>query len=227
MSVGRGTSCRTEKQRRPVFDRWPGLSGDERTALRKLRNPYEIQNFLDEVEYSSDAFYRSPVQVLRDRKAHCFDGALFAAAVLRRLGYPPLILEMLPNDRDDDHLLALFRAGRRWGAVAKSNFVGLRYREPVYRSLRELVMSYFEHYYNVSRERTLRGYTVPLKLERFDHLDWVGDSGSLEEIADGLDRLRRFSLLDPETVAVLNPVDERTYRAGLTGSNPEGLFKSD
>ena len=204
---------------------WKGLSGAERSILQALTNPLQVQAFLDEIEYSSDLFYRSPIQVLRERKGHCFDGALFAAAAMRRLGYPPLILEMLPNERDDDHLLALFRVGRLWGAVAKSNFVGLRFREPVYRSLRELVMSYFEHYYNVSRERTLRGYTAPLRLDRFDHLNWLSDSGSLDAIADGLDRLRRFSLLDSRSIACLSLVDERSYRTGLSGSNPDGLFK--
>jgi hypothetical protein len=207
------------------FLSWNGLSDTDRRILQALTTPQQVQAFLDEIEYSADSFYRSPIQVLRERKGHCFDGALFAAAVMRRLGYPPLILEMLPNERDDDHLLALFRVGRNWGAVAKSNFVGLRFREPVYRSLRELVMSYFEHYYNVNREKTLRGYTVPLRLDRFDHLNWLSDSGSLDAVADGLDRLRRFSLLDPDSTACLNLVDERSYRTGLSGSNPEGLFK--
>ncbi len=100
--------------------------------------------------------------------AHCFDGCLFAAAALRHIGYPPLIVELLPTDRDDDHLIAVYKLRGAWGAVAKSNFAGLTYREPIYRNLRELVMSYFEQYYNVAREKTLRGYTAPLDLRTFD-----------------------------------------------------------
>ena len=111
--------------------------------------------------------------VLRERMANCFDGAVFAAAMLSRLGHPPLILDMLPNGRDDDHVLAVYKRDGHWGAVAKSNFAGLRFREPVYRTVRELVMSYFEQYYNVDREKTLRAYTRPLNLQVFDKYQWM------------------------------------------------------
>jgi len=111
--------------------------------MERLSTPNKIQTFIDELAYSADGTYRCPLRVLRERIAHCFDGALFAAAALRHLSYPPLILYIISNDRDDDHLLALFKRDGRWGAVAKSNVVGLRFREPIYRTLRELVMSYF------------------------------------------------------------------------------------
>ena len=113
-------------------------------AYRQLKTPALIQAFLDETPYSPEERYRCPLSVLRDRKAHCFDGAVFAAAMLRRLGHRPLIVDMLPNGRDDDHMLALFRVDGHLGALAKSNFSGLRYREPIYRTLRELVLSYFD-----------------------------------------------------------------------------------
>ena len=132
------------------------LNKAEYKFLKTLVNPARVQAFLDEIPYSTEHVYRCPLRVLRERIAHCFDGALFAAVTLRRLGYPPLILELVPNGRDDDHLLALYKRNGHWGAVAKSNFVGLRFREPVYRNLRELVMSYFEQFYNVEREKTLR-----------------------------------------------------------------------
>ena len=142
------------------------LTQAELTQIKGLTSPSLIQTFLDAIPYSPDHFYRCPLRVIRDVKAHCFDGALFAAAMLCRIGYPPLILEMLPNARDDDHLLAVYRLQGCWGAVAKSNFSGLRYREPVYRTLRELVMSYFEQFYNVEREKTLRGYGLPMNLSQ-------------------------------------------------------------
>ncbi|MCU0644839.1 MAG: hypothetical protein MUC94_11320, partial [bacterium] len=110
----------------------------DQKLLSELSTPNKIQLFLDELTYSADEFYRCPRRVLHDRKAHCFDGALFAAAALHFIGYPPLILDLVPNDRDDDHLLALFKMNGHWGALAKSNFVGLRFREPIYRNLREL-----------------------------------------------------------------------------------------
>ena len=201
------------------------LTRQEQQLMSSLNSPYKIQGFLDSVPYSTEPVYRCPLQVLRDRLAHCFDGALFAAAALRRIGYPPLILDMIPNERDDDHLLALFKQQGYWGAVAKSNFVGLRFREPVFRTLRELVLSYFEQYYNVEREKTLRGYTIPLNLEVFDEYHWTTSDASLERIARRTDEIRRFSLLTAKMASALSPVDERTYTAGLQGVNKEGLYK--
>lgn len=201
------------------------LNKQERQLMSELKSPYKIQAFLDSIPYSSDPIYRCPLRVLRDRRAHCFDGAVFAAAALFRIGYPPLILDMLPNDRDDDHVLALFKQKSYWGCIAKSNFAGLRFREPVYRNLRELVMSYFEQYFNVAGEKTLRGYTVPLNLTRFEKYDWMISDDTMERIAQRTDEIRRFSLLTPEMIKGLSPVDERLLNAGLQGANQEGLFK--
>jgi hypothetical protein len=203
------------------------LAEAERKVLSDLTSPFQIQSFLDACSYSADEFYRCPLRVLRERSAHCFDGALFAAAALRRLGHPPRILNMIPDERDDDHLLALFRYEGRWGSVAKSNFVGLRFREPVFRTLRELVLSYFEQYYNVAREKTLRGYTVPLSLKAFDRLGWMVRDDTLERIAERLDLIRRVSLFPSRMVAILSPVDDRSFEAGLVGSREEGLFKPE
>jgi hypothetical protein len=130
----------------------------ERAVFRKLKSPDKIQRFLDDLAYNKEhggVTCRSPRRVLRDRTAHCMEGALFGAAALRMIGHPPLLLD-LEAVRDDDHVVAIFRLHGHWGALAKSNYSGLGYREPVYRTLRELVMSYFEHYYNLQKEKTLR-----------------------------------------------------------------------
>jgi hypothetical protein len=201
------------------------LTQTERLTMGRLTSPSLIQSFFDETHYSADPFYRSPQRVLRERIAHCFDGALFAAAALRRIGYPPLILEMLPNDRDDDHLLAVFKRDEHWGAVAKSNFIGLRFREPVYRTLRELMMSYFEQFYNVEREKTLRGYTLPLNLNAFDKSGWMISDEPLEAIARRLDEIRRFELLTPDMIENLSLLDDRASKAGLVGMNEAGLYR--
>ena len=201
------------------------LTPAERGVIAALTTPRLIQDFLDGLVYSPDLFYRCPLRVLRERTAHCFDGALFAASLLRRLGYPPLILEIIPNDADDDHLLALFKRNGHWGAVAQSNFVGLRFREPVFRTLRELVMSYFEPYYNVAGARTMRGYTVPLNLKAFDRVNWMIADAPLDDVADRLDAIRHVSVLTEAMIAELSPVDERSRRAGLEGVNEAGLFK--
>ncbi len=191
----------------------------------RLDSPPKIQDFLDRLSYSGKVEYSCPRTVIRQQKAHCFDGALFAAAALRRLGYPPLIVDMLPNERDDDHLLALFKQNGHWGAVAKSNFVGLRYREPVYRTLRELVMSYFEQFFNINREKTLRGYTVPLNLKAFDNLNWMGEDDHLEAIALRLDEIQRVWLITKRMAQGLSRVDKRSCTSGLLGANRSGLFK--
>jgi hypothetical protein len=201
------------------------LHKDELILLSGLTSPAKIQSFLEAIPYSPDPFYRCPLRVIRDRKAHCFDGAVFAAAMLRRIGYPPLILELLPNARDDDHLLAVYKVAGYWGAIAQSNFTGLRYREPVYRTLRELVMSYFEQFYNVEREKTLRGYGLPMNLSRYDPLGWDVHDKPLDQIADDLDRQRHFKLLTPEQEASLSFLDERSAKAGLLGSVDVGLWK--
>ncbi len=203
------------------------LKKSERQVLDRLTSPVKIQDFLDDLTYSADSFYRCPLRVFRDRLAHCFDGALFAAAALRRIGYPPLILDMIPNERDDDHLLALYKYKRSWGAVAKSNFVGLRFREPIYRNLRELVMSYFEQYYNVTGEKTLRGHTVPLNLRTFDKWNWMISDEHLERIAERLDTIRRMQLLTPSMIDNLSKIDERSHQAGLLFVNEAGLYQPE
>ena len=201
------------------------LTKAERHLLARLSTPNKIQLFLDELAYSSEVVYRCPLRVLRQRTCQCFDGALFSAAMLRHLGYPALILNLLPNDRDDDHILALFKHSEHWGAVGKSNFVGLRFREPIYRTLRELVLSYFEQYYNVAGEKTLRGYTLPLNLKTFDKFHWMTRDEPLEQIAQRLDEIRRVSILTRPMLARLSLVDKRSRHAGLLGANKAGLYQ--
>jgi len=201
------------------------FSRNELAVLARLSTPHKIQEFLLSLPYSAEERYRSPRSVLNDRIAHCFDGALFAAAALRFIGNRPLIVDMLPNDRDDDHIIALFRIRGHWGSVAKSNFAGLTYREPIYRTLRELILSYFEQYYNIRREKTLRAYTVPLDLRRFDKINWMGSDAGLDDIGVRLDTIRKITLITPAMARGLSPLDERSYRAGLEGANPKGLYK--
>ncbi|MGD0037848.1 MAG: hypothetical protein ABSC53_11225 [Bacteroidota bacterium] len=201
------------------------LTKKELQIFAKLKVPFKIQEFLDSIPYSDEERYRCPRSVLLDRKAHCYDGAVFAAAALRMIGYPPLLVDMLPNGRDDDHVLAVFRQNNRWGAVAKSNFSGLRFREPVYRGLHELIMSYFESYYNIAGEKTLVGYTAPINLSRFDKLDWLVNDKAMDAIAKGMDDNRKYKVLTPAIARQLSAIDKRSYNAGLLGANHKGLFQ--
>lgn len=195
---------------------------DEETAVfRRLGTPERIQELLDsEVGYNKEPdgpTCRSPRRVLRDRVAHCMEGALLAAAALRLQGRPPLIVDM-EAVRDDDHILAVFRENGCWGAVAKSNYSGLRFREPVFRSIRELVLSYFEHYYNLEGEKSLRRYSRPVNLARFDRMEWMTAERDLWEIGDYLCGIPHSRILTPSMVRRLRPVDRRLFEAGLVGS---------
>jgi hypothetical protein len=196
------------------------FSKGERAIFHRLKSPEKIQQFLDEeLAYDKEPGgprCRSPRVGLRDRTAHCMEGALFGAAALRMLGHPPLLLD-LEAVRDDDHVLAIFRTRGHWGAVAKSNYSGLRYREPVYRTLRELVMSYFEHYYNLKREKTLRKYSRPVNLERFDKIAWMTAEEDPWAIPEYLCTIAHTAVMAPATARGLSRVDARLFSAGLVG----------
>ncbi len=201
------------------------LNKKELRVFSQLTSPMKIQNYLDSILYSDEERYRSPRSVLNDRKAHCYDGAIFASAALQMIGHIPLIVELLPNENDDDHILAIFRRGKYWGAIAKSNFTGLRYREPVYKSLRELVMSYFEPYFNIKGERTLLGYTAPLDLNRFKKFNWLTEDSAMDIIGNALENTRKYRIVTSDMARKLTHVDKRSYKAGLLGSRQSGLFK--
>jgi hypothetical protein len=195
-----------------------GFTSGELRALRALRTPYGIQQALDAMPYHHAATAWSPRRVLRERRAHCLEGAVFAAAALRVLGYPPLLLD-LEAVQDTDHVLAVYRERGHWGAIAKSNFTGLRYREPVHRNVRELVMSYFEGYINLRGDRTLRAYSRPVSLARFDRRrpGWMTTDGDLWWIAEHLVGVRHRRLLRPAMIRRLHRVDRRSLNAGLVG----------
>jgi hypothetical protein len=198
-----------------------GLTPAETRTLKSLKTPEKIQRFLDvDIAYNKEPdgdTIRSPRRVLRDRTAHCFEGALFAAAALRVLGFPPLLLD-LEAVRDDDHVLAIFRQHNHWGAIAKSNYTGLRFREPVYRTLRELALSYFESYFNLAREKTLRNYSSrPVNLARFDRIAWMTAEADLWPIAEHLVEIPHTPLLPATPRRHFARVDERLFAAGLVG----------
>jgi hypothetical protein len=144
------------------------------------------------------------------------DGALFAAAALRLQGHPPLIVD-LEGVFDSDHVLAVFHVDGGWGAIARSNYSGLRYREPIHRTIRELALSYVESYFNLRRQKTLRRYSVPVDLRRFDPRGWMTAEEDLWDIPDYLVGIRHFRLLTPAQERRLATVDARMFTAGLVG----------
>jgi hypothetical protein len=192
-------------------DSW-GFSWSESRKLRSLKGPYGIQRLLDDMPYHLEDTAWSPRRVLRENTSHCYEGALFAAAALRMNGYPPLIWD-LEAERDTDHVIAIYRIDGCWGAVAKSNFTGCRFREPVYRSLRELAMSYFNIYHNLRGERTLRTFSRPVHMKRFDHLNWMTTEKPVWFVAEYLLKIPHTRLLTDKQVKRLHRVDRRLFRA--------------
>jgi hypothetical protein len=197
---------------------------EEKEFLNRFNDPWSIQVFLDSIDYNPSYECRSPRWVIRKRSAHCFEGALFAAAVLDFLGYKPLIVDMKAFN-DDDHVISVFREDGYWGAVAKSNFTSLRFREPVYRSLRELIMSYFDFFFNLNGDKSLRSYSLPFDLTLFNKRNWATTDEDLEYIGDKIESLYHFPVVSEKMIKKLNIASESMLNAGLLGSKPEGLFK--
>jgi len=185
----------------------------ELCKLRSLKSPHGIQRFLDDMPYHLADTAWSPRRVLRENTSHCFEGAIFAAAALRANGYPPLLLD-LEAEHDTDHVIAIYRVKGHWGTVAKSNYTGCRYREPVYRTLRELALSYFDVYFNLRGERTLRTFSRPVNLARFDRRHWMTTDEPLWFIAEYLFTIRHHPLLTRAMIRNLHRLDDRSFRAG-------------
>ena len=194
------------------------ISSADRRVYRSLTSPAKIQAFLDDtIAYNTRTrTCWGPHLVLKHRAGHCMEGALFAAAALRFLGHEPAIVD-LEAVRDDDHVLAVFREHGCWGAIAKSNYSGLRFRNPVYRTVRELAMSYFEHYYNPRGEKTMRAYSRPISLTQFDRLNWVSTDQELWQIPDYLCKLEHTPVLPVEGSRIRYRMDRRLYDAGRLG----------
>jgi hypothetical protein len=193
-----------------------GLSASDARTLRALKTPIKIQKFIDGLTYQYEDTAGSPQRVLRQRKGHCLEGALLAAAALRFNGHPPLLMD-LEAVHDDDHVVALYREGGLWGGIAKSNFAGLRFRAAVYRTLRELALSYFEHYYNLRGEHTLRSYAGPVNLARLDGKHWMTLEEDVWCATELLIAARHYPLFPHKVARTLPRLDRRSFEAGMHG----------
>jgi hypothetical protein len=189
----------------------------ELRTLRSLNTPVKIQKFIDGLAYQYADTAGSPRRVLRERRGHCLEGALLAAAALRVNGRPPLVMD-LESVRDDDHVVALYRERGLWGGIAKSNYAGLRFRAPVYRTLRELALSYFEHYYNLRGERTLRAYSVAVDLSRLDARHWMTDEEEVWSVPELLIAARHYPIVPDKVARALPRMDRRSFEAGMHGT---------
>ena len=193
-----------------------GLSPENLRTLRRLKTPMRIQQFIDAIPYQYANTALSPERVLRERKGHCLEGAMLAAAALRVNGHPPLLLD-LAAVQDDDHVVALYRERGLWGGIAKSNFAGLRFRAPIYRTLRELALSYFDHYYNLRGERTLRSWAGPVNLARLDRQHWMTSEKNVWCVPELLIAAKHHPLFPPRMARALPRLDRRSFEAGMHG----------
>jgi hypothetical protein len=188
------------------------IEKDKLKILKKLKTPRRIQDFLDQMkinfEEKGDTCW-SPMTVLENNSCHCLEGAVLAALALRVNGYPPLLLDLkADNNHDLDHVVAVFQEDGKWGALSKTNHVVLRYREPVYNSLRELTMSYFHEYYNRKGRKNLRSFSRPLNLKEFDKRGWMTTREEIEYIADRLDEIKHFPIVNEKQIRNFRKADK-------------------
>ncbi len=207
------------------------LPARQRRTFQNFRKPIDVQRYLDSLPYIGEERDRCPLDVMKDGQCHCLDGGLFAALALRKLGDPGLLVDLVPvRDRrgrnlDDDHVLAVFRRHGRWGAVAKSNFPWLRYREPVYRDIRELVMSYFEMYFSITGVKVLHGYLRPFDISRLDASGYAWDEQATGMLYRRMYTRKEVPVLSPQSQRMLVSPDEREYESGVLGVNWDWVYR--
>jgi len=194
-----------------------GLNNQELAQFRRFKTPKEVQDFLNTLpinfERQGETCF-SPRQVLSKRTCHCMEGAMLAALALRLQGHKPLVMDLKSVWHDDDHVVALFKKRGLWGAISKTNHAVLRYREPIYKTLRELAMSYFHEYFTNDGVKTLRSYSRPVNLARFDKQGWVTSATNLWYIPRFLDKVKHYPLLSREMVKNLRRADKIEITAG-------------
>ncbi len=195
-----------------------GFTEKEVKVFKLLNTPKKIQDFLNKIpanfEYDGETVL-SPRRVLRENRAHCMEGAMFAAAVLRFHGYKPLVLDLTTVKDDYDHVVAVFKHKGHWGAISKTNHAVLRYREPVYKTIRELVMSYFHEYFtNHDGKKTLRSYSMPVDLSRFDQQGWMTSEEDVWYVPEYLAEVEHVPILTKSQIAFLRKADPVEIKAG-------------
>lgn len=196
--------------------RFPAYLQETFSAFKRLDSPAKVQDFLGRMKFNferSGETCRSPLMVLKHREAHCLEGAMFAAAALWYHGREPLLLDLRTAKGDFDHVVALFMENSRWGAVSKTNHAVLRYRDPVYRDPRELAMSYFNEYFLDSGKKTMRSFSKPFSLLRFNSM-WLTAKHDLWHIGAALDDAQHIDILPARTGNMLRKADAVEIRAG-------------
>lgn len=197
--------------------------------MQKLNTPAKVQDFLNGLKFNFEGdggqTLKSPVRILREKNAHCLEGALLGAYILSLHGHKPLLLHLKTTKGDFDHVVALFKEGGLWGALSKTNHGVLRYREPVYKSIRELVMSYFHEYFLDNGRKTLRRYSRPLDLNVFEK-GWELDEEDLWGIDEELDKIKHYDIAPKKVFKKLRLADKIEREMGkIVESKPKQYNK--
>lgn len=196
----------------------------ERRLLRKLNSPRKIQDHLDQLEYNCENSAFSPRWVMITNEGHCFEGGLFACAALEFHGHRPLMIDLEAHN-DDHHVLSVYKTDTGWGSIAKSNTALLRGRVPFYRDVRELVMSYFDFYFNTKGELSLTSYAL-IDLNRYNRWDWRTTDNDLEEMGMSFWKEKHQKLMTPAQIRKMHKVSKPVVDACFLGANWDGLFKA-
>lgn len=194
-----------------------GLNEKELKILKKLDTPRKIQDFLNKLKINFEEngeTCMSPRKVLREKKCHCIEGAFLAALILRLHGHKPLVVDLKTTKDDLEHVIAVFKKDGKWGAISKTNHAVLRYREPIYRNIRELVMSFFHEYFDNKGKKNLRSFSMPVDLSIFNNKNWIVSEEDLWYIHDYLDKVRHYPILNKSQIASLRKADRIEIDAG-------------
>ena len=197
-----------------------------RKKFNQLNTPFEIQQYLDGITYKGEERDRSPLNVMLDNQGHCLDGGFLAALCLWRIGFKPLLLDIVPDPGvDDDHVLALYQIEGRWGALAKTNYINLGFREPVHRNFRELAMTYFEHYVSIHKRKVLTGYLRSFDASRYTRLNWAWDEAGANILYYKHFYGRKpVPLITKSMAARLSPATDKAYLAETLHTNLNESF---
>lgn len=193
------------------------LSKQELKFFRSLNTPKKIQSFLDtiRINFEEDGeTVLSPRTVLKKNICHCTEGAILAALMLRVNGYPPLLVDLAATKDDFDHVLAVFKKNGKWGAISKTNHAVLRYREPIYNSIRELAMTFFHEYFDDRGKKNLRSYSLPVNLKRFDRRGWMTTTEEVDYIPEYLADAKHYPMLNRKQISNLRRADKVEIQAG-------------
>jgi hypothetical protein len=197
-----------------------------RKKFNQLNTPFAIQTYLDSITYKGEERDRSPLNVMLDNQGHCLDGGFLAALCLWQIGFKPLLIDIVPDPGvDDDHVLALYQIEGRWGALAKTNYINLGFREPVYKNVRELVMTYFEHYVSIHQHKVLTGYTRTFDASRYERYNWAWDEAGANKVYHKHFYGRKaIPLITKSMGQRLSPMTDRAYEGEVLHTNLNESF---